>query len=857
MFNRDNHLLHLFVIIFFSSSVYAADSGTAVGIFTRIMQNIAPAWFGPAPKPMPGTWQQQLAVGEQVKTIEKATGVNINSDVSVQQTDGRVVDIQQTTVSVEVVQPKVEQQSARYTGLVVGGTDAKNQFLQPGQKQPQDYNQGGNNGQFYNDGKGSVGYTTTVGGANVSVGTDAGSLIRFAQDLTDVVLQDTGPSMSPSEKYAAAEQNMLNRLNEETKGLQGQYFGKSEQSLLDKKAQLEQHRTQISKQSTDAFNKSQNTKQAKIMRQVAQQEYGRLSYEMRTINKELAVINQNLEGYESARKIRQSYERPNNTQKQVIHTAATAMVLTQQTSPATKTDTVSMVQAGTLQVELVPATQDLKSLTSSTPQSSTSYQTSDKKPPVLTQAKDGATFFVNNMDPAATLHVVQQAEVTADALKDDGAIDYLLGKPAKVALGSCLVAAGVPIGIATACPPCAPFVAPAVALGTKYCLVSLPVAAGSAVLENGAHIAGYETTITKTRRKWDENAKKLQQDIKDSLKPEYKLSDEQYFDGLKTISTDKLEKMKSDSHSLQWRLLNYSPFSIDQYVAQNEARHGKLIDEELEIRQLRAVNEMSDNDVINSLKNHNTDYIKTLKQNQEAFVKAGDNNNASRKDKYLASRAKHFLQHTDQELQSREHTGARLKNAGPLKSTVIQEPKKQKPGCGSGLEHREPDNGLLINNPPPSKKEKPGCVYPPVEVPKPLINVPVQPDWRDYILTDAKAVDKNKQQDKGQTEEKKRYDGPTYGRTENWIDNSLFGKEFERTEKGMQGKRAFRLKKKIPALTGISEGEYVVVDAAHKDHLEVYNKHGDWTHVANFDGTKNVEKTKQGEKETRQKLKNL
>ena len=52
----------------------------------------------------------------------------------------------------------------------------------------------------------------------------------------------------------------------------------------------------------------------------------------------------------------------------------------------------------------------------------------------------------------------------------------------------------------------------------------------------------------------------------------------------------------------------------------------------------------------------------------------------------------------------------------------------------------------------------------------------------------------------------------------------------------------------IPSLTGISQGEFVIVDALHKDHLEVYNKHGDWTHVANFDGTKNIEKTNQGSK---------
>lgn len=103
----------------------------------------------------------------------------------------------------------------------------------------------------------------------------------------------------------------------------------------------------------------------------------------------------------------------------------------------------------------------------------------------------------------------------------------------------------------------------------------------------------------------------------------------------------------------------------------------------------------------------------------------------------------------------------------------------------------------------------------------------------------------------------KRYDGPTYNRTEDWIKNNSLGKEFERTNKGMQGKRAFRLKKKIPGLTGIFEGEMVVVDALHKDHLEVYNKHGQWIHVANFDGSKNEEKTEQGRLTERSDLEKL
>ena len=69
-----------------------------------------------------------------------------------------------------------------------------------------------------------------------------------------------------------------------------------------------------------------------------------------------------------------------------------------------------------------------------------------------------------------------------------------------------------------------------------------------------------------------------------------------------------------------------------------------------------------------------------------------------------------------------------------------------------------------------------------------------------------------------------------------------------------QGKRAFELVKKIENCDGFKRGEYVVIDALHNDHLEVFDKHGNWSHVANFDGTINYEKTKQGQKDKRKPL---
>ena len=45
-----------------------------------------------------------------------------------------------------------------------------------------------------------------------------------------------------------------------------------------------------------------------------------------------------------------------------------------------------------------------------------------------------------------------------------------------------------------------------------------------------------------------------------------------------------------------------------------------------------------------------------------------------------------------------------------------------------------------------------------------------------------------------------------------------------------------------------------MVDAMHKDHLEVFGKNEKWKSVANFNGSKNIDKTKQGMKESRRPL---
>lgn len=112
---------------------------------------------------------------------------------------------------------------------------------------------------------------------------------------------------------------------------------------------------------------------------------------------------------------------------------------------------------------------------------------------------------------------------------------------------------------------------------------------------------------------------------------------------------------------------------------------------------------------------------------------------------------------------------------------------------------------------------------------------------------------------KDDSKEKEQYNGPWYNRTEDWIEQHPFGqkikKSLERSQYTNQGKRAFQVVKKIENCDGFNKGDFIVVDAMHKDHFEVFGKNKEWSHVANFDGTKNIEKTKQGMKERRAPLK--
>lgn len=102
--------------------------------------------------------------------------------------------------------------------------------------------------------------------------------------------------------------------------------------------------------------------------------------------------------------------------------------------------------------------------------------------------------------------------------------------------------------------------------------------------------------------------------------------------------------------------------------------------------------------------------------------------------------------------------------------------------------------------------------------------------------------------------ENRRYEGPWYNRTEDWVKEFKDKNKLERSIYVNQGKRAFKVLKDIEGCDGFKKGDFVVIDALHNDHLEVFDKYKEWKHVANFDGTKNAKKTEQGSEEKRQPL---
>ena len=138
----------------------------------------------------------------------------------------------------------------------------------------------------------------------------------------------------------------------------------------------------------------------------------------------------------------------------------------------------------------------------------------------------------------------------------------------------------------------------------------------------------------------------------------------------------------------------------------------------------------------------------------------------------------------------------------------------------------------LVHEIPENSIDK-GCEFP-IQVEEPLLHNPA---------TTQTEVDGNK-----------RYEGPWYNRTEDWVKEFQHKDKLERSIYINQGKRVFEVLKNIEGCDGFEKGDFIVIDALHNDHLEVFGKDKEWKHVANFDGTLNEKKTEQGRKELRRPL---
>ena len=94
--------------------------------------------------------------------------------------------------------------------------------------------------------------------------------------------------------------------------------------------------------------------------------------------------------------------------------------------------------------------------------------------------------------------------------------------------------------------------------------------------------------------------------------------------------------------------------------------------------------------------------------------------------------------------------------------------------------------------------------------------------------------------------EAKRYEGPWYNRTEDWVKEFKHKEKLARSGYINQGKRVFQVIDTIEGCNGVKKGDLVVIDALHRDHLEVFDKGGNWKQVANFDGTLNEKENRAG-----------
>jgi hypothetical protein len=195
--------------------------------------------------------------------------------------------------SVEIEQLKVTAQSSAKKFPIVSQA-ATQQFLQPGEKQPRE-------DRFYHNGKGDAGYRAHVGTANVSVGTDVGSLMRFAKDFVSILFGGQEEKEHPATvAHNAKQDKMFAQLKEDRKDFESRYATQTEEQLAARQAQIAQERRRVIDRGIEQGYTAQNKGYTRKVRREAQKEHERLSYENRKLGTESNVIEERVKAIEQS-----------------------------------------------------------------------------------------------------------------------------------------------------------------------------------------------------------------------------------------------------------------------------------------------------------------------------------------------------------------------------------------------------------------------------------------------------------------------------------------------------------------------------------------------------------------------------
>ena len=87
-----------------------------------------------------------------------------------------------------------------------------------------------------------------------------------------------------------------------------------------------------------------------------------------------------------------------------------------------------------------------------------------------------------------------------------------------------------------------------------------------------------------------------------------------------------------------------------------------------------------------------------------------------------------------------------------------------------------------------------------------------------------------------------------------FFENTEFGKKLKKitrkTSQRKHGQPVYEVTEKCPEY-GLRKGDYVYLDAKHRDHLEVFSDNKNTRKVLNVDGSENMEKGKKAIRENR------